>query len=79
MTFCLHRQTTTPRRDECGSYIRCLCCGSRLHWEWPDRTRLLPPRLTAPIEGKRGIDLHQDHRDRKLPKWLKDCGIRDDD
>ena len=35
-SWCLHRNQTTPRRDDEGEYCRCLECGERLPWSWPD-------------------------------------------
>ena len=38
--FCriFHRKRTSPRRDEEGSYVRCTECGTRLPWQWKDKT-----------------------------------------
>ena len=37
--FCYHLKLTTPRRDERGEYQRCLDCGGRLPWAWPDAAK----------------------------------------
>lgn len=42
--LCRHRTQTTPRRDEKGEYRRCLDCGIRLSWSWPDDFPIGPPR-----------------------------------
>ena len=47
--WCSHREQTSPRRDEVGEYRRCLECGARLAWAWPDKFPLRPPRRTQPL------------------------------
>ena len=37
LSWCLHRNQTTPRRDERGDYCRCLGCGARIEWSWERR------------------------------------------
>ena len=44
--FCRHQNQTTPRRDENGSYRRCLECGARISWTWPDNFPIRPPHRT---------------------------------
>jgi hypothetical protein len=46
--LCNHTNQTTPRRDEQGEYRRCLECGGRLPWSWPDDFRIGPPKLLQP-------------------------------
>lgn len=43
--LCSHPHQTTPRRDEAGEYRRCLDCGDRLAWSWPDDFPIHPPKL----------------------------------
>jgi hypothetical protein len=50
--LCFHHKQTTPRRDEEGEYRRCLECGGRIPWAWPDDFQIRSPkqsqsRLTA--------------------------------
>ena len=42
--LCTHKHQTTPRRDVEGEYRRCLDCGGRLAWAWPDDFPIRPPR-----------------------------------
>ncbi|MBI4465750.1 MAG: hypothetical protein HY647_13685 [Acidobacteria bacterium] len=46
--WCRHLKQTTPRRDERGEYRRCLECGARTAWAWPDKLTLRPPRRAQP-------------------------------
>jgi len=47
--WCQHRNQTSPRRDNEGEYCRCLDCGARIAWSWPeDSPSLRPPRLVQP-------------------------------
>jgi len=43
--LCNHPHQTTPRRDDVGEYRRCLECGERLAWSWPDDFPIHPPKL----------------------------------
>lgn len=44
--WCRHRNQTSPRRDEQGEYLRCLECGERIPWSWPDRSPTIrPPKM----------------------------------
>ena len=45
--WCRHRNETTPRKDEQGEYRRCLDCGARIAWSWPDKFPHRPPRLAG--------------------------------
>jgi hypothetical protein len=42
--WCHHVNQTTPRRDATGEYRRCLDCGERIAWSWPDTYPIRPPR-----------------------------------
>jgi hypothetical protein len=42
--LCGHMKQTTPRRDDEGEYRRCLDCGGRIPWSWPDDFPISPPR-----------------------------------
>lgn len=56
--FCGHPRQTTPRRDEAGEYRRCLECGERLAWSWPDDFPIHPPKLLQPqVVSSRGPSL----------------------
>ena len=46
--WCWHGNKTTPRRDEQGEYRRCLECGARLAWTWPDKFPIRPPHRAEP-------------------------------
>lgn len=46
--WCSHRNQTTPRRDERGEYCRCLECGGRIPWSWPNDFLIRPPRPAQP-------------------------------
>ena len=55
--FCFHNNVTSPRRDEKGTYIRCLDCTKRISWKWKDTRKLRKPRVTAPIiKGMRELE-----------------------
>ena len=43
--WCRHRKQTSPRRDDKGEYCRCLDCGKRIPWSWPDRFSIRPPKM----------------------------------
>jgi len=44
--WCRHQRQTSPRRDEKGEYLRCLDCGKRIPWSWPDRFPMIrPPKM----------------------------------
>ncbi len=46
--LCHHQNQTTPRRDEQGEYRRCLDCGGRIPWSWPDDFLIRSPKLSQP-------------------------------
>jgi hypothetical protein len=51
--WCQHHHQTTPRRDEDGEYRRCLDCGERLAWSWPDQFSIQPPRrMQSPVRPR---------------------------
>ena len=47
--LCFHQKRTTPRRDKLGEYCRCLECGGRLPWSWPDDPPIPTPKLRHSI------------------------------
>ena len=51
---CDHTNQTTPRRDQDGEYRRCLECGERLAWAWPDDFLIRPPKLIQPRVTAKG-------------------------
>ena len=46
--WCLHLKQTLPRKDEEGEYRRCLDCGARILWSWPDGVHVRPGLLAPP-------------------------------
>ena len=48
LSFCLHHERTTPRRDAEGEYERCLSCGARIPWGWEHSHPVSFRRLERP-------------------------------
>ncbi len=75
--FCLHDNTTWPRKDKRGRYILCNDCGKRFRWDWKEKSyRIKPPRRL--IEGKSVDEVVADDERKELERIATLDGVKYD-